>query len=70
MEMTFERLVCAHCGAEVPFGSFCSECGEKLFEDNGAEHYQTSFCVNCGAMTPDAKYCTRCGYEKNYQHYF
>ncbi|KRM61677.1 hypothetical protein FC26_GL001755 [Paucilactobacillus vaccinostercus DSM 20634] len=69
MTMTIEHMICQHCGAEVPFGKYCSECGTKVLSHQGSEQYQTTFCVNCGAMTPDAKYCSRCGYEKDYQHF-
>ena len=70
MDMTYEQVSCGCCGAAVPFGIFCSNCGEKLYVEHGQEHFETTFCTSCGSMTPDAKYCTKCGYEKNYQHYF
>lgn len=70
MDMVYERVTCNGCGAEVPFGSFCSQCGEKLYVEHGRENVHTTFCANCGSMTPDAKFCTKCGYQKNYQRYF
>lgn len=69
MTRTIEKMICKECGAEVPFGKYCSECGAKACNNQGSQHYHTTFCVNCGSMTPDAKYCSQCGYEKDYQHF-
>jgi len=47
-------VTCPHCGAAVPGGKFCAECGEPL----QAEKH----CPNCGAKVPaGAKFCPECG---------
>ena len=43
---------CISCGAVVPEGRFCLECGAKL----------EAACAKCGAkLIPGAKFCLECG---------
>lgn len=45
-------VICPSCGASVPDGKFCLECGGKL----------SACCPNCGKPTmPNAKFCLECG---------
>lgn len=47
-----DMTVCPGCGATVPNGKFCWECGFKLEQ----------VCAGCGAkLVPSAKFCFECG---------
>jgi uncharacterized OB-fold protein len=47
-------VTCPHCGAAVPGGKFCAECGKPLRSEK--------HCPNCGAKVPaTAKFCPECG---------
>lgn len=46
------QQICPQCGANVPEGKFCLECGSKL----------ERICGKCGArINPGAKFCMECG---------
>ncbi|MEM6962925.1 MAG: SPFH domain-containing protein [Myxococcota bacterium] len=46
---------CAECGADVPPGKFCSNCGAQLA-------VAPKFCPACGTQgTPGARFCANCG---------
>ncbi|MCS6858060.1 MAG: SPFH domain-containing protein [Sandaracinaceae bacterium] len=48
-------VTCPSCGAQVPPGKFCAECGASLTP-------QPKPCTNCGALIPvGAKFCSECG---------
>lgn len=51
-------VVCGSCGASVPAGKFCSNCGEALQKVTPASRH----CTACGeALAPDARFCGSCG---------
>jgi hypothetical protein len=48
-------VTCGACGANVPPGKFCAECGANLAP-------QKRNCTNCGAeLAANAKFCAECG---------
>ncbi len=50
-----DLVTCGACGATVPPGKFCAECGASLTP-------KPRFCSNCGAEgSPTAKFCAECG---------
>lgn len=53
---TNSAIKCSACGAMVPGGKFCSECGQPISTPS------KRFCSNCGAEIPaGGKFCSGCG---------
>jgi hypothetical protein len=50
------KSTCGKCGASVPAGKFCAECGTPL-----AVAPAKKFCTGCGVETGTAKFCANCG---------
>jgi hypothetical protein len=50
------KATCAKCGASVPVGKFCAECGAPM-----AAAPAKKFCTGCGAEIGTAKFCANCG---------
>jgi hypothetical protein len=50
------KSTCTKCGASVPAGKFCAECGTPL-----AAAPAKKFCTGCGVETGTAKFCANCG---------
>jgi hypothetical protein len=49
-------VACGSCGAQVPNGKFCAECGSPV-QAAGPKH-----CTGCAAeLAPNAKFCAECG---------
>jgi cytochrome c biogenesis protein len=55
--MDEEKIVCSHCGAEIPADSkFCPQCGERVAPKEGLR------CPHCGAEVPaGSRFCPQCG---------
>jgi membrane protease subunit (stomatin/prohibitin family) len=51
------KVGCEKCGAQVPAGKFCQECGSPLQAAAPAKR----FCVSCGTELAGAKFCSNCG---------
>ncbi|MEZ4408798.1 MAG: SPFH domain-containing protein [Polyangiales bacterium] len=49
-------MACPHCGAQVPPGKFCAECGGNI------QVAAKRACSGCGAeLSPTARFCAECG---------
>lgn len=58
-------VVCPACGAHVPPGAFCNQCGSSLAVEKEAAAAEEAFCTSCGAsVAPDAKFCGQCGTKR------
>ena len=57
----FMLVKCATCGECVPAGTFCGECGDKLYSGTG--YRETINCPVCGRDVAQAKFCSACGHR-------
>lgn len=55
----YQLIDCIHCGKEVPAGTFCAECGNKLQKKTGFR--TTARCSSCGKEVAQGNFCAACG---------
>lgn len=59
MSTIYPLIDCIHCGKEVPAGTFCVECGNKLQKKTGFR--PTVTCSGCGKKVAEGNFCSACG---------